>query len=47
MVKYIELLIDELEDKSQIKISIRKLRRLKNGKLQDEPEEDLIFERES
>ena len=47
VVKYIELLIDELEDKSQIKISIRKLRRLKNGKLQDEPEEDLIFERES
>ena len=44
VVQYIDLLIEQLEDKSQVQLSIRKLKRLKNGKLKDEPEEDLIFE---
>jgi hypothetical protein len=45
VVKYLDLLIEQLEDKSQVELSIRKLKRLSNGKLKDEPEEDLIFER--
>ena len=43
--KYLDLLIEQLEDKSQVELSIRKLKRLSNGKLKDEPEEDLIFEK--
>ena len=44
VVKYLDLLIEQLEENSQVKLSIRKLKRLSNGKLKDEPEEDLIFE---
>ncbi len=44
VVKYLDLLIEQLEDNSQVELSIRKLTRLSNGKLKDEPEEDLIFE---
>ena len=44
VVKYVDLLIEQLEEKSQVEFSIRKLKRLPNGKLKDEPEEDLIFE---
>ena len=43
-VKYLDLLIEQLEENSQVELSIRKLTRLSNGKLKDEPEEDLIFE---
>jgi hypothetical protein len=44
VVKYLDLLIEQLEEKSQVEFSIRKLKRLSNGKLKDEPEEDLIVE---
>jgi hypothetical protein len=33
-----------LENTKQVELSIRKLKRLSNGKLKDEFEEDLIFE---
>lgn len=44
VVKYLDFLIEQLEENSQVELSIRKLKRLSNGKLKDEPEEDLIFE---
>lgn len=44
VVKYLDFLIEQLEDNSQVEVSIRKLIRLSNGKLKDESEEDLIFE---
>jgi hypothetical protein len=44
VVKYLDLLIEQLENTNQVELSIRKLKRLSNGKLKDEPEEDLIFE---
>ena len=44
VVKYLDFLIEQLEENSQVEFSIRKLKRLSNGKLKDEPEEDLIFE---
>ena len=44
VVKYLDLLIEQLENNSQVELSIRKLKRLSNGKLKDEFEEDLIFE---
>jgi hypothetical protein len=44
---YLDLLIEQLEDKSEAQVSIRKLNRLSNGQLKDEPEEDLIFEQNS
>ena len=44
VVKYLDFLIEQLQDKSEVELSIRKLKRLSNGKLKDEPEEDLIFE---
>lgn len=44
MVKYLDLFIEQLENTKQVELSIRKLKRLSNGKLKDEFEEDLIFE---
>ena len=44
VLKYLDLLIEQLEENSQVEFSIRKLKRLNNEKLKDEPEEDLIFE---
>ncbi|MEO0927609.1 MAG: hypothetical protein AAFY63_17230 [Cyanobacteria bacterium J06643_13] len=43
-MKYLDLLVEQLETTKQVELSIRKLNRLSNGKLKDEPEEDLIFE---
>ena len=45
VVKYLALLIEQLQDKSQVELEIRKLKRLSNGKLKDEPEEELMFEK--
>jgi len=44
VVKYLDFLIQQLESTKQVELSIRKLKRLSNGKLKDEFEEDLIFE---
>ena len=44
VVKYLDLLIEQLETTKQVELSIRQLKRLSNGKLKDEFEEDLIFE---
>jgi len=44
VAKYLDFLIEQLEENSQVELRIRKLKRLSNGKLKDEPEEDLIFE---
>jgi hypothetical protein len=44
VVKYLDLLIEQLENAPQVQLSIRKLTRLSNGQLKDEPEEDLIVE---
>ena len=44
VVKYLDLFIEQLETTKQVELSIRKLKRLSNGKLKDEFEEDLIFE---
>jgi hypothetical protein len=44
VMKYLDVLIEQLESTSQVELSIRQLKRLSNGKLKDEPEEDLIFE---
>ena len=44
VVKYLDLLIEQLETTKQVELSIRKLKRLSKGKLKDEFEEDLIFE---
>ena len=44
VVKYLDLLVEQLETTKQVELSIRKLKRLSNGKLKDEHEEDLIFE---
>jgi hypothetical protein len=44
VVKYLDLFIEQLENTKQVELSIRKLKRLSNGKLKDEFEEELIFE---
>ena len=44
--KYLEFLIEEFDDTSKIELGIRKLKRLSNGKLKDEPEEDLLLEKD-
>ena len=44
VVKYLDLFIEQLETTKQVELSIRKLKRLSNGKLKDEFEEELIFE---
>lgn len=36
VVKYLDLLIEQLETTKQVELSIRKLKRLSNGKLEDE-----------
>ncbi len=41
---YLAFLFEQLEDKNEVEIRLRKLSRLSNGKLQEEPDEDWIFE---
>ena len=43
--KYLEFLIERFGDNSKVELGIRKLKRLSNGKLKDEPEEDFLFEK--
>lgn len=44
VVKYLDLFIEQLENAKQVELSIRKLKRMSNGKLKDEFEEEVIFE---
>ena len=41
--KYLEFLIEEFDDTSKIELGIRKLKRLSNGKLKDEPARRFII----
>lgn len=43
VVNYLDFLIEQLEDAEEVEISIHSLKRLSNGQLKTEPEEDLIF----
>ncbi len=42
--RYFEYLIEEIDNTSKVKVRIKKLKRLSNGKLKDEPEEDLLID---
>lgn len=45
--KYIGILDEEFGNRSEIKLAIKKLKRLTNGKLKDEAEEDIILGKNS